>query len=98
MLHAVALAVVSASLFLFAVSGGVHGGQWPAAREVLVRMAAKPAFAVLVSLGLLLLLLSGTVVASALVPARLAPDGSGPAPRSSARPDGLTDAPTPMPG
>ncbi|MFI6086043.1 hypothetical protein ACIBBB_34745 [Streptomyces sp. NPDC051217] len=50
--HSLALCVVAVSLILFAVSGGVHGGQWSTASEILARTAAKIAFVVLIMLGI----------------------------------------------
>ncbi|GGX89891.1 hypothetical protein [Streptomyces anandii] len=57
LLQALVLGLVTVSLFFFAYSGGVHGGQWPAARDALVRLAAKGAQAVLTVLAIGLLVL-----------------------------------------
>ncbi|MFE7568504.1 hypothetical protein ACFU76_16335 [Streptomyces sp. NPDC057539] len=45
--HSLALCVVAVSLILFAVPGGVHGGQWSTTSEILARTAARIASAVL---------------------------------------------------
>ncbi|MFE4373982.1 hypothetical protein ACFRMN_38275 [Streptomyces sp. NPDC056835] len=50
--HSLALCVVAVSLILFAVSGGVHGGQWSTTSEILARTAAQIAFMVLIVLGI----------------------------------------------
>ncbi|MGW2823025.1 hypothetical protein ACWC24_18850 [Streptomyces sp. NPDC001443] len=67
LVHALALGIVTASLLLFAVSGGVHGGQWPTAREALVRTAAELAYIALLMLVIALFLVSVMAVASALL-------------------------------
>jgi hypothetical protein len=67
LLQALGLGLVCVSLFFFAYSGGVHGGQWPTARDALVRLAAEGAQAVLVVLAMFLLVIVWVSVCSALI-------------------------------
>ncbi|MEU7564305.1 hypothetical protein [Streptomyces eurythermus] len=52
LLQTLVLVLASVSWFFFAYSGDVHGGQWPTARDALVRLAAEGAQAVLITLAL----------------------------------------------
>jgi hypothetical protein len=67
LLHGVALGIVTFSVLLFAVSGGVHGGQWPTARDVLVMSVARIAQVALLVLGIGLVAVVCVTVCSALL-------------------------------
>ncbi|MEW2509066.1 hypothetical protein [Streptomyces sp. NPDC046870] len=67
LLQTLGLGLVSVSLFFFAYSGGVPGGQWPTARNALVRLAATVAQGVLWLLAMGLLVLVWVSICSALI-------------------------------
>ncbi|MDF3145941.1 MULTISPECIES: hypothetical protein [unclassified Streptomyces] len=67
LLHALALVVVTASALLFAVSGGVRGGEWPAARQILTRWSAISLYVLLLVFIIVLCFVLGLTVIPALV-------------------------------
>ncbi|MER7408116.1 hypothetical protein ABT373_38070 [Streptomyces sp. NPDC000070] len=67
LLHALALGVVTASALLFAVSGGVRGGEWSDARQILTRWSANLLYILLLVFVIGLCFVLGVTVISALV-------------------------------